>query len=78
MPKIEINSCEHTSNIIALKAIIGFMNDNSHANTYAHDKVIHLDNGVSCEVKEVPVDVNNPSCSCSFSVRKVQAFNRID
>jgi len=78
MPKIVINSCQHTANYLALEAISEFMRSNRKTSPYEHEKIVHLKDGVSYEVKELPMDVNRPTCSCTFEVKKVHEFNRIN
>jgi hypothetical protein len=78
MAKIEIEGCEHTSNMTALASVLAFMKQNLEAEDYKQEKEIYLDNGITSLVIETPMDMGNPTCSCFFKVSKIKEFNRID
>lgn len=78
MPKIVINTCDHTSNIMGLSAVLTSMTDKEDTSSYDHEKTIYLDNGATYTVKERPMDLNNPTCSCEFNVSKIKDVNQVE
>lgn len=73
MPEIIIHSCEKTSNIDAMQAILETMRINGKEKTWTQTRQITVDSGRLIEVVEHEHPTRKSPCSCSFDVRNIGA-----
>ena len=76
MPKIEIETCQHTPNYCALEAIAKAMRNNytqRKSRGYQHESIVKVESGRTLKLIEEPADLNAESpCSCKFRVETVE------
>ena len=75
MPKIKIETCQHTSNYDALEAIMLTMKmnyTNRKVHGYSLENTVKVTNGKTYKVNESTSGIDSESpCSCQYSVKNI-------